>query len=248
MYYIKYVTVLVIIILGTGFTTSASTASSKSSDNDLLYFAGGDILYSRRIGSYRFESIEKRQDIAKKNLFQFGFTIGKRYYATPWLRFQIEGMFHLGSSVDDTLADIYTDPILDFSSKNLYKHIGFNLDLHLVRQLGNRLYPFVICGGGMNYMHLEEETVLPEDHTQSVSTVSYSGKNLKVWSPNFNLGAGFDYRLTRSMGLGIAYSYHIWKPVKYRDASDMPLEAIEYEERFYTHRFQVKFLFSLGGE
>ena len=148
MQYIKYVTVLVIIILSTGFTTPAFSASSKSKDNELSYFAGGDILYSRRIGSYLFESIEKRQDIDKQNLFQFGFAFGKRYYATSWLRFQIEAMFHFGNSVDDTLADIYTDPILYFSSKNLYKHIGINLDLHLVRQIGNRVSPFVICGGG----------------------------------------------------------------------------------------------------
>lgn len=244
--YIKYTTVLIVIILSAGFAASAFSTSLESNDNKLLYFAGGDILYSRRIGSSSFEPIAKRQDFKKNNLFQYGFTLGKRYYAVSWLRYQLEGMFHFGKCVEDTILE--DSDFKEFSPMHHFNHIGLNLDMHLVRQTNNRLSPYVLCGGGVNYMHQEEETVDPENNNKSVSPINYSGKNIKVWSPNFNLGAGFDYRFTRSMGLSIAYSYRIWKPVKYRDASDMPLEPIEYEERFYTHRFQVNFLFSLGDE
>ena len=247
MYYIKYVKVVLILSI-TVWLTAAFSASPKKDDRALLYFAGGDILYSRRIESHPFEPIEKRQDIIRQNLFHYGFNIGKRYYAAPWLRFQLEGMFHFGKCVEeDTITDIYSDPHQKFFSLFLFKHIGLNLDIHLVRQITNRLSPFVLLGGGLNYMHMEERTVLPDDPSQEI-LVNYAAANVKRWSPSLNLGAGFDSRLTRQIGLSVAYAYCLWKPVKYLDASDMPLKPIEHEERFYTHRFQVKFLFSLGGE
>ena len=245
MYYIKYVTVVLISCI-TVWVAAAFSASPGKDDRDLLFFAGGDILYSRRIESHPFEPVEKRQDRAKQNLFQYGFNIGKRYYAAPWLRFQLEGVFHIGKSLEkDTITDIYSNPFQPFFSSFLFKHLGLNLDIHLIRQLTNRLSPYVLLGGGLNYMHMEERTVLPNDPSQEVS-VNYAAANVKRWCPGLNLGAGFDRRLTRQIGLSVAYAYCLWKPVKYLDASDMPLKPVEHEERFYTHRIQVKFLFSLG--
>lgn len=224
-----------------------NSAFSDKSGNSPLYFAGVDFLYTRiRTGSYSFESIETRQEIPKPNLKLWGFSIGKRYYAVSWFRFQINGMFHFGDIVEDTSFDFSS--LQYFSSKYLFKHVGCDLDIHLVRPKHKKLDLFVLLGGGINYMHMEEQTVLPENHEQEVTLSNYNGINLKYWCPSLHLGAGFDIKFIKECGISTTYSYRIWQPVKYLDARDLPLQAIEYKEIFYTHMIQMKFHFNLISE
>lgn len=242
-YYIIYVKVLFIFIITAGVILTFSAPSKKTPD-ELLFFTGGNFLYSRRTGSYSFEAIETRQDTIKKNLALGGLCFGKRYYATPWLRFQINGMFNFGGIVEDTL--FFNQDT--FSSKYLFKHVGCDIDIHLVRPRNKKLNLFVLCGGGINYMHLEEQLVLPEDHTQKMTISNFDEINVKYWSPSFHFGAGFDLKFTKKLGISVSYSYRIWHPVKYLNARDLPLEAIEYKEKFLTHTLQTKLLFNFPGE
>jgi len=237
-----YVKILFFITLVTVFN-QAFSAPARNTPKTLPYFAGFDALFSRRTGSYTFEHLDTRQDSAKKMLFLSGFNLGKRYYAASWLRFEAEGMFHFGSIVEDTF---YVPG--EFSSKYGYRQLCFHLNIQLVRPLLQMIDWFVFCGSGINYMHVVEKTVLPEDHKQAVTVDGYSGLDLKQWSPNLGLGTGFDFKLSKFLGIGISYTYRLGQPVRYLEGRNMPLDAIEYRETFHTHMIQVKLLTGFGGE
>ncbi len=241
-YYIKYVLALNILAITAGLTPSFCEPSSSESNRKPCYFIGGNILYNQRIGTYVFESLKKQKDITAPSLSLFGFNIGKRYYLKPWFRCQIDAMLTFGSVVEDT--SFYT---IYFSQKNQFIIISGIFDFHLVRPISNTLGLFVLCGGGINYLRLEEHAVLPDDQSEEVTLPGYSDINMTSWSPNLRLGAGMDIIPIKNFGIGVTYSYWIWQPVKYLDKRDMPLKAIEYKERFFTHMFQVKILFNLLG-
>ncbi len=213
--------------------------SDKSQDTP-VYFVGGEFLYNIRIGSYLFESIEKRMDTARTNLLLVGVGIGKRYYIVPWLRLQMEGMFHIGITIEDTLYDFYMDE--SYCPKYSFKHGCFNIGMQIIRPR-EKISPLVHLGGGINLLSLEESVVLQDDHKKEVNY--YTGINLRQWSLSLNFGAGFDISLKRNLGLSLIYSYRLWQPVRYKDSRDMPLEAVDYKETFYTHIFQILLLFNL---
>ncbi len=239
-YYIKYVITLFVLTITAGLAPSLGKPSPAESVRKPCYFIGGNILYNQRQGTYVFESLKKQQDITVPSLSLFGFNLGKRYYVRPWFRWQIDAMLSFGSTLEDTsFHNIY------FSHKNQFKVFNGNLDFHLVRPKSNTLDLFVLCGGGITYLRLEEHTVRPGDESDEVSLSGYSEINLKSWSPNLRLGAGMDITPARNFGINVTYSYWIWRPVKYLDKRDMPLYAVEYKERFFTHMFQVMLLFNL---
>jgi len=235
--------VMILLSIAIGALNQAFPAQPKKETKTLPYFAGLDMLFSKRVGYYTFEHLDARQDSAKKMLFLTGFNLGKRYYAASWLRFEVEGMFHFGTSIEDTF---YVPG--EFASKYGYRQLCVHLNIHLIRPLFQTIDWFVSCGGGINYLHAAEKTVLPDDHTQAVTVEGYSGLDLKQWSPNLGLGTGFDFKLSRFLGLGVAYTYRLWQPVRYLEGRNMPLEAIEYRETFHTHIIQIKLLTGLGGE
>ena len=248
---LKYLAALLMILAAA--LTGTMPCNASPATEEPRHFAGGDLLFSKRVGTYAFDDTKKEQDLAKKDLFLYGVSLGKRYH-TPfsWLRVQAEGSFHFGSSIEDTLVDINMNPVQYFVSKYRFRHIGLAIDLHLLLapHHHSRAVPYIALGGGIHYMSLSEQTVLPDDHSQEISLANYPGKYVKTWAPGGNLGAGVDVRLTKTTGISAAYAFTLWQPVKYLDGGDMPMpvNAIEYKETFYTNRFQVRVLVALGSE
>lgn len=240
--YVKYVIALYVLVISAGLTSSYSETARKESIRKPLYTAGGNFLYNRRSGMYIFESFNKQQYIAPPKISLFGFNLGKRYYATPWLRFQIDILLNFGSNIEDTL---YYGTY--FAQKYKYKNFDFLLDIQLVRPMSNTLDLFTLLGGGINYLHLEEHAVSVEDYKQEIAVAGYKGLDQKQWSPCVHFGAGLDITPSRSFGINFTYAYRIWRPVKFLDARDLPLSTVEYKELFFSHVFQVKFLFNLTG-
>ena len=111
--------------------------------------------------------------------------------------------------------------------------------------MSNTLDLFTLLGGGINYLHLEEHAVFVEDHKQEIAVAGYKGLDQKQWSPCVHFGAGLDITPSRSFGIKFTYAYRIWRPVKFLDARDLPLSTVEYKELFFSHVFQIKFLFNI---
>ena len=125
--------------------------------------------------------------------------------------------------------------------------MGFSLlDIQLVRPMSTTLDLFILLGGGINYLHLEEHAVYVQDHKKEIVLPNYKGLDEKQWSPCGHFGAGIDITPTRSFGINFTYAYRIWRPVKFSEFRDMPLSTVEYKELFFSHVFQIKFLFSLA--
>ncbi len=242
-YRVKYVIPLSLTLFSVIISFGHTETSPSKSISKPAYFIGGNFLYNRRDGAYVFETFNKQQNIVLPKLSLFGVNMGKRYYTTPWLRFQLDILFNFGRSIEDTL---YYGAY--FARKYSYKNFDFLVDMHLVRPISGTLDLFVLSGGGLTYFHLEEQTMRPDDPKEEISISDYKGADIKRWSPCVQFGAGLDITPVKSMGFCFTYSYRIWKPVELIDARDMPLEGIEYRERFFSHVFQVKFLFNLTPE
>lgn len=207
---------------------SISFSASKDSFKDIPYVIGGDFIFHKRTGSYLFESNKTKQNVERPNLLQGGASVGKRYYAAPWLRFQLMCLFHLGKKDEDSTY---------YTMEYIYRHLGFDLDLHFVLQESRKVDSYILLGGGFNYMHMFMEFIPPD----------YNGLDAKRWYPSANGGAGLDIRFSKRLGLSIAYSFRFWQPLKYLYKTDLPITAIEYRETFYSHMAQVQLLFNLDG-
>lgn len=214
-----------------------ASSSQQSPGAALRYFVGGNLLYNHRTGIYFFDELQTEQHEQKKPLIVAGLNFGKRYYFSSWMRAQLEGLFNLGALVNDTLYDYY-------ASKYNYIHWSAELDLQLIRPKGARFFPFVLCGGGINYIHLKESTVYANDPSEQVNLTNYDALDLKHWAPHIHFGAGCDILFSRTTGINFTYTYRIWRPIHYLDGYDLPLDPVEYKENFLSHTFQIKLLFN----
>jgi hypothetical protein len=218
--------------LFTFFITSFLSVSFSASENSfegIPYFFGADFLFHKRVGSFLFDSVEKRQNIPQPNLLQGGVCFGKQYYMVPWLRFQIMGLFHFGKNKKNT-----TYYVEDYS----FRHAGCDIDIHFIIQENKKNNLFLLAGGGFNYMHTVTETDSPD----------FNGFDVTRWCPSANGGAGFDIKLRPTLGLNITYVFRFWQPVKYLYKTDLPVKALDFKETFYSHIIQVKLLFNFTGD
>lgn len=203
------------------FPIAAITAEKPK--REPKYFAGGNFLYTQRIGSYVFEDLQMRQDTVREDLLLGGFALGRRYHINSWLRFQLSLMFHFGHNFEET--------ILNYIEKYGYTHVGCDLDLHYVFPRKKRFQPFLALGFGGNYLKVQQSTIFPDD--------------IKQLSPSLQGGGGLEYKLTTMIAINWAYMFRFWRPVKYRDERVLVLEGKEYGETFFSHIVQVNLLFNL---
>ncbi len=209
---------------------SSLISSSEKVYKGPPYFIGGDLLLNNRSGYYLFEGSKKKEKIERPFLIMGGACLGKRYFINPLFRFELLGHFHIGKEESDTLY---------FTKKFSYKHFGCDLDIHLVLPSIEKLAPFFLIGGGINYIKHNQDIEILIDLDKDYS------REIKNWSPSAQGGIGLDFKLKETIGLSLTYSFRLWKAINYLENRDMPY-GIEYHEIFYSHLIQLKFFFDFA--
>ncbi len=208
------------------FVPSVKGASSSPFE-DIPYFFGADFLVNQRLGNYFFDISKEKQVLKKPILLLYGGCLGKRYSVKPWLRFQVQGLFHFGSLDVDTLQKTETYG---------YKHAACDADIHILLPEIDPALLYFFVGGGIHYMHTQMESSNREE----------SGLDIKRFHPSAQGGVGMDLRIGSGFGLSISYTFRYCEPVAFEDQRDMPISAIEYRELFLSHMAQIKLLFDVS--
>jgi hypothetical protein len=219
-------------------TVVSARAATRSRTHH--YAVGGNILYSKRTGYYVLEAAEARVDTARPDAVLGEVSLAKRYLPADWLRIQVATSIGLGVASDDTLM-LSTDSYIE---KKSMMHIGLEADVHFLSASRGKLTPYLIAGGGVDFMRFQELFYLFDNPSQQVRFQNAAAG----WSPSLHVtaGLGTDITLNRDHGLGIAYTFRYWRPIRYDyQRGDMPLKAIPYHERFLTHAFRIAYTFTI---
>lgn len=202
---------------------------------------GGSILYTNRTGSYLLPALAARVDSRREPLFLYGFSLGKRYALSRHLQLSVEGAWNFGRSNDGEIPR-------DATEQFYYRHAAclVTLGISLPAQAGLR--PVLLVGSGLNYLHSSEHFFFLDDPEQEVVFEDYPAVDVRRISPSLHAGLGLDLTPPRrNVGLSLAYSFRLWRPVKYDYHRNLPLFPVEYRETFLTHCGTMSILFELGN-
>ncbi len=214
------------------------TANTTSVDPNTAFGIGPEYSYTKRSGYYDFPEIHKSQLLKRSDLNMIGGVLIKRGTINDYLRFQAGLDFEMGSVTDDTLL---------LSSASLVKftffHIGLEPQLQFPLSTAGRTRPYLLAGGGINYVYTKNRTYFLDNGMQVIWTDLPSYIRSGCFSIYATAGVGVDYALTRSAMVSIWYSFMYGQPVRYELKDNFPLSAQKYHETFFSNRFHATLLF-----
>jgi hypothetical protein len=222
-----------------GFVLSMS-ANTVSIDPNSALLLGPGYSFSKRDGYYDFGEVRKSQFRRRNNLNMFGAIAGKRFAINRFIRFQAGFAFEGGSTTDDTL--FLSSPT---SVKYSFYHASFEPELQFPLTITGRTRPYVLLGGGVNYLYVREHTYFLDNGQEVIWIDLPTYVRSGFFSVSGSAGFGFDYALARSATISLWYLFRYWRPVSYGVREDFPLQEQKYHETFFTSRFHLVLLFDL---
>jgi hypothetical protein len=222
---------------GLAFCIGANTVSVEPNS---AYFIGPQYSFSKREGFYDFADIRKSQLRPRNSLNMFGAAAGKRFLINKFIRFQAGVLFETGSVINDTLALSSETTV-----KYFFYHASFEPEMQLPLALTGRTRPFILIGGGFNYLYIRERTFFLDNGQEIIWIDLPPYIRSGAYSVSGSAGFGFDYTLTRSATISLWYSFRYWQPVHYGIKENFPKDDQPYHENFFSNRFQLALLFDI---
>ncbi len=216
------------------------SANTVSVDPNSALLLGPGYSFSKRDGYYDFPDLRKSQVLPRAALNMFGVVAGKRSMINRFIRFQACAAFEAGSVTDDTLF-VSTPTSVKYS----FYHYSLEPELHFPLAMAGRTRPFVLIGGGINYLYVREHTYYLHNGGEVVWIDLPPYVRSGTFSVNAAGGFGFDYALARNAMISLWYSFRYWQPVSYGIREDFLLQEQKYHETFFSNRFSLALLFDL---
>ena len=235
--YARKSAVWLLALCGMGFCIGANT---ESVDPNSAYLIGPGFSFSKRNGYYDFTDLHKSQLLPRATLNMFGASAGKRSLVNRFIRFQACFAFEGGTVTDDTL--FISSPS---SVRYSFYHYSFEPELQFPLTMTGRTRPFVLLGGGVNYLYVREHTYYLDNSGEVIWIDLPPYVRSGTFSLSASAGFGFDYALARSALISLWYSFRYWQPVSYGVREDFPLQEQPYHETFFTNRFHLALLFDV---
>jgi hypothetical protein len=233
----SFLTILTFLAPAAGLTANTTLVNTSSA-----YFIGTAYMYSARTGYYDFDEIKQSRQIDRGDLHSFGVVAGKRYALGPIARVQLGIGFDMGSATDDTLYFTIDNEPAPTEVRYAFVHCGLDPELQfpLPAIADNHIRPYLMAGGGINFLYLKEHTYFLGDGEVLFTNQPYVEQSR--FSFDGAAGLGFDWSVTRNATLGVSYSLRYWRPVRYVIRRDFPLNGQNYHETFLSHKLSVALL------
>lgn len=204
--------------------TMSSIYSANRSEKNFSYCLGTSALLEVRKAKRSISDIDFDQELVLPISVRPTFILGRHFYPTSWLRIEILAEYSFSKADNDTIAD--------FLSLKHYKAGGVDLNIHLRKKIDNSFALFGGAGVGFLITSLKAD-----DHDEG-----YGGFKIRTTSPVLNIDAGCEITPSRKAGFAIGYSYRFWRPTRFIDDRDMPLQGADYEEIVHSHGISFKVL------
>ncbi|NLG18433.1 MAG: hypothetical protein GX556_13955 [Fibrobacter sp.] len=205
------------------------------------WFAGLNLSLNQRLCSYELSGGEIEQ-YRRKNLFTYGFSLGKRFGLLSNLRLKLPFLINYGRVLEDTVDQVILE---DNSVEQLHLHtsllhLGTVPELQFVFNVSSDAEMFLCAGGGFHYCRANEEETIAGD--PNVRIIDSYLEDSRAFSVSADAGAGVEL-IIRDKRLSFQYGFRYWIPVFYETRRDLfPYKAIEYKEKYFTHTIQISLL------
>lgn len=202
----------------------SSLYSEKAKDKPFAYCIGVVTSIEKRVAFRTIDDINLEQEYDLPISLRPTIILGRHFYPVSWFRIEIMGEYSFSKAENDT--------IVDFSTLKKYAAGGADLNIHLRKKVNSSFGLFAGVGGGILIT-----SVKAEDNEEG-----YGGFKIRNSSPVLNIDAGCEIIPMRKSGFSISYVYRYWRPTRFTDDRDMPLQGAEYKELVHSHGLAIKLL------
>lgn len=202
----------------------SSLYSEKLKEKPFAYCIGIAASVETRTATRAITDIDFEHDYKLPITLRPTIILGRHFYPVSWFRIEILGEYSFSKAENDT--------VVDFSTLKKYKAGGADLNIHLVKRVNPSFGLFAGVGGGFLIT-----SVKAEDNEQG-----YGGFKIRNSSPVLNIDAGCEIVPMRKTGFSISYLYRFWRPTRFTDDRDMPLQGTDYKELVHSHGLVLKLL------
>lgn len=212
-----------------------------ASQTDNMRYFSVNFTNHNRTAIYELGNAYEQKE-GRNSLITAGASIGKRLPISRNFRLGMPISFNYGTVKDDTLSSIRlangTVPDEVILKSDFYE-FGISPELQYKMPFVNRSLFYVLAGGGMHYVKMQEKEWYGNIQIIDSYLEKYSGLR---WS--ICCGAGMDLGINRHLAFGAQYQFRYWHPVKGNTNRDLfPLGNVIYKEKFLSQTISVLFLF-----
>lgn len=198
--------------------------SEKSEQKPFAYCLGAMAQVEIRNGERSISDIDLVEVLDLPFTVRPTFVLGRHFYPVSWMRIELLAEYSFSKAENDTIAD--------FSTLKKYKAGGADLNIHFIKRFDSSFGLFGGLGGGFLI------TSLKADDNED----GFGGFKIRTTSPVLNVEAGCEIIPSRKAGFSIGYTYRFWRPTKFTDDRDFPLQGAEYKENVHAHGIVFKVL------
>lgn len=201
-----------------------SIYSEKREEKSFAYCIGAATLIEIREANRSLSDIAFEQELKLPFGVRPTILLGRHFYPLKWFRIELLAEYSFSKAENDTIAD--------FSTVKNYKAGGASLNLNLVKKIDDSFNLFAGAGGGLLITSVEAEN----------NDIGYGAFKIRNASPVLNIEGGCEIIPGGKVGFSIGYIYRLWRPAKFTDDRDMPLQGADYKEIVNGHGAYFKIL------